>query len=195
MNKVYAAICASALAISTPVWADSWTLDGGASQLAFGSVKNGYNGEVHTFGGLSGSVGADGAAMIEIDLGSVQTNIDIRNERMAEHVFKLAPKAMLMAQLDMGAMDAMGVGETASMEIDGTLELLGEKLDLPVQVFVARLGEDKVLVTSDMVYVATDEIGVDEGIDKLQELASLDSITRAVPVTLRLVFSADGQGS
>ena len=55
-----------------------------------------------------------------------------------------------------------------------------------------RLRADKVLVTSDgMIMLATEDAAFDAGIDKLQELASLDGITRVSPVTLRLVFDAD----
>lgn len=55
-----------------------------------------------------------------------------------------------------------------------------------------RLSADKVLVTSDgMIMLATEDTAFDAGIDKLQELASLDGIMRVSPVTLRLVFDAD----
>jgi len=40
-------------------------------------------------------------------------------------------------------------------------------------------------------FVATDELGVDAGIDALQEIAGLDSITRSTPVTMRFMFTAD----
>ena len=62
--------------------AGDWTLDGEASKLAFGSVKKDAVGESHHFSGLSGGV-ADGIATISVDLASLETWIDIRNERMA----------------------------------------------------------------------------------------------------------------
>ncbi|MEL6532735.1 MAG: YceI family protein, partial [Pseudomonadota bacterium] len=50
-------------------------------------------------------------------------------------------------------------------------------------------GEGSVMVTTnDMLFLAADEAGIDGAIDTLMELAGLDSITRAVPVTLRFVF-------
>ena len=36
--------------------------------------------------------------------------------------------------------------------------------------------------------LTTEDLGIDAGIDTLQELASLESITRVTPVTLRFVF-------
>lgn len=180
---------ALACALATSAQAGGWVLNGTASHLAFGSVKNDYNAEVHSFLGLTGNATAD-AVSVTIDLGSVQTNIDIRNERMQEHVFSGVLTAELSADLDLGQYDGMAVGESAITEFDGTLKLLGEEVPVFTNVVVYRLGEDNVMVTTnDMVFLATDELGIDGGIDKLQELAGLDSIARATPVTARFVFS------
>lgn len=176
--------------------AESWTLDGAASKLAFGSVKFNDTGEVHSFGGLDGTVGTDGAVSLGIDLASVETNIDIRNERMIEFVFQFAPKATVTAQIDMSAMEALRVGESTVIEADGVVSLIGTDVDLYGDLFVMRLAEDKVMVTTDsMIFLSTADAGIDAGVDKLQELASLESITRAVPVTMRLMFNADGSNS
>ncbi|WP_299294117.1 YceI family protein [uncultured Tateyamaria sp.] len=173
--------------------ADSWTLDGAASKLAFGSIKFNDLGEVHSFKSIDGTVGADGAVALGIDLSSVETNIDIRNERMIEYVFKNAPRAAIDAQIDMAVLDAVAVGDSTVMEVDGNLELLGVEVPLYGDLFIMRLAEDKVMVTTDsMIFLSTADAEIDPGVDKLMELASLPNIVRAVPVTLRLMFEADG---
>ncbi|MBL4750028.1 MAG: hypothetical protein JKX71_05505 [Amylibacter sp.] len=43
-------------------------------------------------------------------------------------------------------------------------------------------------LTAEMIWISTEEAGIDAGVTKLMELAKLPSITRAFPVTLRLVF-------
>ncbi|MEM7295608.1 MAG: hypothetical protein AAF330_03130, partial [Pseudomonadota bacterium] len=53
-------LMAALVAAPTLGVADSWTLDGAASHLAFGSIKKDFVGDVHSFGGLSGSVSDDG---------------------------------------------------------------------------------------------------------------------------------------
>ncbi|MEO0370213.1 MAG: YceI family protein [Pseudomonadota bacterium] len=186
-RTIFATLSALALTAGMAT-AEEWTLDGAASKLAFGSVKNAYTGEVHSFGGLSGSV-KDGQAAISIDLASVETWIDIRNERMVEHVFNNIPDATINAEIDMSAIEGLAEGDTAVVDFEGTIGLLGNEVDVFTEVFVARMTGDKVLVTTnEMVMIATDELGLDAGIDKLQEIAGLDSITRSVPVTIRLVF-------
>ncbi|MFK7874638.1 MAG: YceI family protein [Paracoccaceae bacterium] len=191
--KNAALLCA--LTCATSASADSWTLDGASSRLAFGSIKNSYNGEVHNFQDLSGTVDDSGAVSIDIDLASVNTNIDIRNERMVEHVFKNIATANLTAQIDMAAVKDMDVGASSVMEVDGALSFLGQSTDITTNMFVARLSEEQVMVTTnDMLMLDLDDLDVNPGIDMLKDLAGLDSITRATPITVRLMFDMDKLG-
>ncbi|MEP5151615.1 cytochrome c family protein [Planktotalea sp.] len=179
-------------AIGTMASADSWTLDGDNSRLAFGSVKKDTIGEVHSFEALSGMVGADGAAKVEIDLTSVQTNIDIRNERFNEHVFKGAASAALSAEIDMDEIAGLAAGSVALQDIEVVLSFLGQEVELDAEVMVARLSDGQVMVTSnDMIYLSTVDLGINAGVDKLMELAKLPGITRTVPITFRLMFNMD----
>ncbi|SEW15278.1 Polyisoprenoid-binding protein YceI [Cognatiyoonia koreensis] len=180
------------LAAAATAQADGWTLDAENSKISFGSIKNHDVGESHSFGDLSGSVSADGMAMIEIALASVQTNVDVRNERLIEHVFTDGPKASLTASIDMAAMAAIPVGGMTRMLVEGDLTLIGEPVPVDVTMFAVRLAEDKVMVVSDdLIFVSAAEAGINQGVDKLQELAGLDHIARAVPASLRLVFEAN----
>lgn len=169
-----------------------WTVDPAMSSVAFGSIKNDYAGETHRFSDVTGTVDQKGNLAITVGLASLETMIDIRNERMAEFVFQNAPSAQITAELDMAALAALPVGDATTLETYGTLNLLGTDTELDATFFVMRLSADKVLVTSDgMIMLATEDTAFDAGIDKLQELASLDGIMRVSPVTLRLVFDAD----
>lgn len=193
MTRIFA-LCSSALVIifAGMANAETWTLDGEASHLAFGSIKKDKIGEVNSFSGLKGTVDADGKADVTIDLTTLETNIDIRNERMLEHVFKGAGEAQLTAQLDMDEVKGLAVGEMAVVDVEGALSLLGVSTELDLEMVVVRLAENKVMALSnDMVFVGTEELGVTAGIDKLMELAKLPGITRTSPVTLRLVFTSD----
>ena len=171
--------------------AESWVLNADSSHIAFGSVKKDTVGEVHSFEKISGTVGADGTAKIEIDLSSVQTLIDIRNERMMEHVFKNAPTATLNAQIDMAEVSALAVGASTVVEAAGNIDLAGNMLELEAELFVLRISDMQVMVsTNDMIMLSIADMGLSAGIDKLMELANLPGITRVSPVTLRLIFDA-----
>lgn len=169
----------------------AWVLDPALSNISFGSIKNDYFGESHTFGKISGSVAKDGMVTINLGLGSVETNIEIRNERMVAFVFNNAPNATITANIDLAQLDALPIGGSTNIETFGTLSLLGIENELDASFFVMRLSETQVLVDSNgMVTLSTEDAEINDGIDKLQELASLDRITRVSPVSLRMIFNS-----
>lgn len=181
------------MAFAGPAFAgghETWKTVGDESLIAFGSIKKDTVGEVHTFDALSGTVNEKGAVSLSIELASVETNIDIRNERMIEHVFKAADAvAELKGEIDFDEVHDLEVGATTVVDFEGTLGLAGVSADVEVELFVARLSEDRVLVTtSDMIMLSTADLGIDAGVDKLMELASLPGITRVTPVSVRMVF-------
>ncbi len=184
-----------ALAVLTgTAQAESWSLSSGESKVSFGSIKKGTIGEVHHFGEVSGEVAADGAVKIEIDVASVETWIDIRNERMLKWVFDSVnfPKAVISTQLDMSKLQALKPGETLSMDVTATLSLAGQSSDIDASLFVARLSDGKVLVTSDeLLMLDTADFNLTEGVEKLRQAAELSSIAQAAPISIRLVFTAD----
>lgn len=194
-NSKHLIAAAAIFTMTTAAYADGhgsdWSLDPALSSVSFGSIKNDYIGESHSFGAVSGSVSAEGVVEIALGLASVETLIDIRNERMVEHVFQNATEATITSEIDMAALTDLAVGDATTVETFGTLNLLGTETDVDANLFVMRLSDDKVMVTSDgMLMLSTEDAGIDTGIDVLQELAGLDSITRVSPITLRLIFTA-----
>lgn len=191
MKRVTHLACAAAL-MATPVFAGghaTWSSVDDASVVAFGSVKKDTVGEVHHFETVSGTVSEAGVVEVSIDLASVETNIDIRNERIGAHVFGDATTATLLGKIDMDEVSDLAIGDMAIVDLEGTLSFAGASVDVEAEMLVARLGEDRVLVTTaDFIWLSTEDLGINAGIDKLMELAKLPGITRATPVSVRMVF-------
>ncbi len=194
-ERIFGAVAAVTIMISgAAAWAGShggtgWTLDPASSTVAFGSVKKDSIGEVHNFERLSGTVDADGNVAISIDLGSVETWIDIRNSRIIEHVFANAPAAMMAAKIDMAGLADLAVGEMRAIDVKGNLRLGAADVPIQVEMIAVRLAPTRVMVvTAEMIWVSTQEAGIDDGITALMKLAKLPAITRTFPVTMRLVF-------
>ncbi|MBO9476772.1 YceI family protein [Shimia sp. R11_0] len=184
---------AAMMMLASPVLAgghEKWSAVEAESVIAFGSIKGNEFGEVHTFDGVTGKVNEKGEVAVSIALSSIETNIDIRNERMIEHVFKAADaKAQLNGEIDFDEVHDLKVGDTTVVDFEGVLSLVGVEADVEAEMFVARIAEDRVLVTTaNMIMLSTEDLGITAGVDKLKELASLDSITRVTPVTVRMVF-------
>lgn len=172
-----------------------WKIEPETSSIAFASIKNDAIGESHNFSGVSGTVDASGKVAIDIDLAGVETNIDIRNERMREFVFNNVPTATLTAEVEMDTFSSLAVGASTTADTFGTLTLMGTEVDVDAILFVMRLSEDKVMVMTDgMAMLNVEDAGLSEGVEQLREIASLDSITGVSPVTMRLFLTSSEDG-
>lgn len=184
------AACSTAPAEEAPLAGD-WALSPAESRLSFVTVKAGEIVEAHQFTGLSGTVSAAGDAELVIDLASVETNIDIRNERMRDVLFGVAqfPSASVTAQLDPAAFAALGTGDTLTQGVTGQLDLHGIQSEMASELSVTRIAADKVRVeTVSPIIVSAALFGLDGGVEELRNLAGLDSITGQVPVSFSLTF-------
>lgn len=167
----------------------AWTSVGDQSSIAFGSIKKDVAGEVHHFESVAATVSEDGKVEIKIDLTSLETNIDIRNERMAEHVFNGGAEAMIVGEIDMDEVKEIAPGDTGLVDIEATLMLGGLEVDIEAEMLVAPLSDSRVLVTtSDFIFISTADLGIESGIDELMKLAKLPGITRTTPISVRMVF-------
>lgn len=186
----------AALSFSSPAFAAQapkveWFLINSDSRLDFVSVKKGNIGEVHHFESLKGSVDENGKVSVSIDLSSVQTYVDIRNERLKEFLFETAkfPVATLSTVVDPAQFESLAVGQKASTSTEVTLTLHGvtQKIQAGLEVF--KLNKGRVLIIpAEMIMLDSSAFGMGPGIDKLKELAKLDSISTAVPVSFYFIF-------
>jgi polyisoprenoid-binding protein YceI len=186
------AACSQTPADAPPVTGAEWTLDGAASELSYVTIKAGEIAEINSFETVTGAIGADGAANVTIDLASVSTGVDIRDERMRDLFFVVAdnPSATVTAQIDPAAFETLAVGESMETTLDGTLALKGIEAPFQAAVTVTRAGPDRVLAVSDApVIVEAGTFNLTDGLAQLQELAGLPSITPVVPVTFALTFT------
>ena len=176
---------------AAPVTEGAWTLDPAGSRLAYVSIKAGEVAEANRFDTLAGSVAADGTASLDIDLASVNTGVDIRNERMREIFFGVAenPKATVTAKLDPAAFAGLAVGQSLTRPLTASVTIKGASADVETEVLVTRVSADRVtVVPTAPVIVSTDMFGLTDELGELRALAQLPSITPAVPVTFTLAF-------
>ncbi|MEA1050827.1 YceI family protein [Lamprobacter modestohalophilus] len=195
MNRLTTALLAISLvsaSVATAV-ANEWTLNPERSHLAFVSIKAGNIGEVHHFTELAGSINDQGQAVIDTTLDSVETLIPIRNERMREMLFKTTQysNASLSAKIDPAQIAAMQPGDIIEVVAESSLSLHGETQPLILKMQAAKLDDDTLMVAStEPVVLDAAKFGLGEGVEKLREIAGLDSISNAVPVTFVMVFDS-----
>ena len=168
-----------------------WSLDNAASTLSFVTVKAEHVAEVHTFDVLSGSIDDAGEVKIPIELASVNTMIQIRNERMQAMLFEtnLFPDANITGKVDLEAITAMKPGASEVMQIEIALSLHGASIALTAELMVTRLESGVMASTLKPIIVTADSAGLVAGVEALREVAGLPSISRSVPVSFTLVFN------
>lgn len=168
-----------------------WELNSGSSSLFFVTTKAEHVAEVNTFNGLSGSIDDEGHASLVIDLTSVNTNIDIRDERLQEHLFETADFAKATMTLDVPAkkLNELNPGEQFTLNTSGQLSLHGSQVDITSELSVTQLASGALMIHS-VKPITLDASAFDlvQGIETLREIAGLPSISHTVTVTVSLVY-------
>ena len=167
----------------------AWQLVNESSQLNFISTKASHIAETHTFDLLSGSIADTGRAQLNIDLASVATGIDIRNERMRTMLFNVVafPQAEITTDLDLGEFTSL----TGPMvkPISANLSVVGQSTQVQGDVLVVPVDGNTVNVTTVApIVVNANGLELVAGIEALREVAGLPSISHSVPVTFSLTF-------
>lgn len=185
------ASCASSVLISARLDIDQYTLNASASSLNFVSIKQSAIAESHQFTKLSGQIDNDTVAILNIDLNSVDTGIAIRDERMKQHLFNVSifSQASISVPLKQPLIRSLTLGESIEIEISAILDLHGIEATVPARVSVVRKKDNSLMVSSvEPVFLSAEQFSFKAGIAKLQELAGLDSIALAVPVSFHLQY-------
>jgi polyisoprenoid-binding protein YceI len=173
--------------------ATDWQLDNEQSQLNFISTKKGDVAEVHQFDRLTGSLSENGAFTVDIDLESVNTNIDIRDQRMREFLFNVVefPAASLSAQVDPKLVADLSIGMSQTATVAAELSLHGQAQKLSIDVMLTKLSDTKLmLVSAKPLVLNVSDFELVQGVEKLRELAGLPSISHAVPISFYLTLNA-----
>lgn len=182
-----------AAAASKSVATGGWTLATADSRLAFVSIKNDAVGEVHRFPTLAGKVDAGGKLALEITLDAVETGIAIRNERLRTMLFDTAahPTAKVSAQVDAAAVRALPVGASLNVSTPVTLDLHGLSGELPGEFRITHVSARQWRVSTEApLIVNAASFGLGDGVEALRNVAKLQAISAAVPVTASLLFDA-----
>jgi len=190
MRFLLTIITAVSLLFVSPAFS-AWHLDDSKSSLTFVSIKKGSIAENHRFKKFAAKLDKKGLLSVDIDLGSVDTKIPVRDSRMTEYLFETAKfsHANFTAQIDLNELDAITIGSTKRLSVSGKIDLHGQQQVLVMDVLVAKLSNKRMLVTTlQPAIIKAGDFALVAGINKLQALAKLPSIAHTVPVSFVLTF-------
>jgi len=92
-------------------------------------------------------------------------------------------------QFDPEQIASIAEGSSGTVQLDGELSMMNHRVAVSADALVVRLTTTRVLVVSRTpVVVNAASLRLVDGIEKLRELASLPSISKAVTVSFALTF-------
>ena len=183
---IFCATCMASLSANA-----DWQLVNKDSRLSFVSIKAAHIAERHTFTALSGNVRENGNVELSVDLASVNTGIEIRDQRMRDLLFSVVdfPSADFTTTLDLASVNALAIGARTNLLVGGKLRVQEIVVDVETEVSAVRLADNRLMVsTTQPLLLNASALGLADGVERLRAIANLPSISLAVPVTFQLLF-------
>ena len=180
--------CAALLLMTQATLAD-WQLTS-ASKVGYVSIKNNAIAEHNAFSGVTGSLSKKGQLKINIDLSTVETRVDIRNQRMRELFFEVTqyPQAVVTAELDVQELAQIDSGAPLEIVKPFTLSLHGVEATAEAHLRVVAVGGRAWVSTVRPILISAADFGLESGVSALQKIAGLEAIAAVVPVSIDLKF-------
>jgi len=180
--------CAALLLMAQATLAD-WRLTS-ASKVGYVSIKNNAIAEHNVFSGVTGSLSKKGQLKINIDLSTVETQVDIRNQRMRELFFEVTqyPQAVVTAELDVQELAQIDSGAPLEIVKPFTLSLHGVEATAEAHLRVVAVGGRAWVSTVRPILISAADFGLEGGVAALQKIAGLEAIAAVVPVSVDLKF-------
>ena len=128
---------------------------------------------------------------LSVDANSVNTGVEIRDERVRLHVFDSGnhPHIIFTAKLNK-AIETLKIGEPVVQELTGTLTIRGIENPLTAELLVIRGSADTLLVqTLRPLLLDASNYNMSEGFEQLRTLVNLFNIPQIIPVSIKLVLS------
>ncbi len=175
----------------SPYALSEWKVDNGLSTVSFITIKKKDAAEVHHFKEVSGQLSDSGEFKFTVDLNSVDTSIEVRDQRMREVLFNTVdfPDVTLTAQLDGKVISSLQAGDAQAIVTEASINLHGQSQTVKIEALVVRSGDKLIVASSKPVVVNAAEFDLAKGVEKLREIAKLPSISHAVPVSFVLVLT------
>ena len=188
MKKSLTVLAAALIAFASQAGAASWQADN--ADIDFLSIKVNQKKrsvtEESNFTASTARLEADGSFTLNVDLKSVKTSVDLRDERLRDWVFETGKfgTATITGKVDMATIDKLAVGQRLTLEQPLKLDLHGNKADIDATLSVYRRTADIIDVqTVNPVILNTQELGLGEGVNKLIDVMGLLTIADQVPVS------------
>lgn len=168
----------------------NWALKA-PSSIHFLTNKNTNIIEINQFKDFDATI-KSGHAKLSIDLSSVDTRVQIRDERIQKHLFDVTnfSTAYFETTIPKDIFKQVLTGQPVEYNLQGNISLHGETVSVNNNVIITQnhLGSISVVSVTPML-IDANHFNLVAGINKLREIAGLKSIATTVPVMFNLTFA------
>jgi hypothetical protein len=176
------------LVAASSVSAD-WEMVKDESSFSFGTVFNERESEKHTFTEFSGFVQKGGNAKFDINLLSVKTGIEKRDQRIHKILFTRPMAASYWVRVDTRHIESLPINEPRELVLRGSFIFNKRPTPVPLRVKVTRMKAGRFRVESigsNVLDAST--LGLADKIERLRAAAGLWDISPMVSLEFKLVF-------
>ncbi|MDN3637648.1 DUF1588 domain-containing protein [Simiduia curdlanivorans] len=164
-----------------------WILDSAKSNLHFVTTKKEHVSENQHFTEMSGDLTSTGELRFSVPLASVDTGIEIRDQRLRDLLFEtnLLPSLQVSANLGANFLAGLAIGELQSLTLDAQIKLHGVSQNVSAPITLWRISAKEIRAFSDgPLLLDAANFAMAQGIEMLRDIAGLASIGNQVPVYL-----------
>lgn len=178
---------------STP--ARGYSVETSQSHVGFTTTKSGAAGvggivDTMQFKRYSGGVDAAGKIVLQIDLASIDSGIEIRDDRMRHLLWNVraTPHAIFTAQLPAGVLGQI-THPVQDIDLEGQLQMAGQTRPVKASLKVGRLNDRRLWVaTRQPIVVNANDFGLRAGVEALRESVGLHFLGSSASVSLNLTL-------
>jgi polyisoprenoid-binding protein YceI len=182
---------------NTLAGSQNWAIDPAQSSLTFVTTKAGQPGvmgiiETQTFKRFSGGLDKSGRISLVIDLASVDTGVEIRDERLRTMLWnvKATPQALFTAQLPANMTTVSSSAAMQSIDLAGQLQMAGQTKPVTSSLRVSKTAQGQLLVTTRQpILINSNDFGLKAGVEALREIMGLGFLAASAPVTFTLTLN------
>lgn len=175
----------------------AWNITADQSNITFVTTKAGQPGvagiaETQTFKRFSGGLDTQGKITLAIDLASVDTGVEIRDERLRTMLWnvKATPQAVFVAQLSSDALSRVNSSAGTTVDIEGQLQMAGQTKPVKAKLRVNRLNDDQLqVITLAPILVNANDYGIRGGVEAMREVMGLNFLSSSAPVSFAIQLS------
>jgi polyisoprenoid-binding protein YceI len=174
-----------------------WQIQPERSSLSFVTTKAGAAGvggvtELMRFSKFSGGMDKQGRINLAIELASIDSGVEIRDNRMRTMLWNVAamPTAEFSAVIDPKAIEAAKT-TAQTINVEGDLKLAGKTNKVQTQLLVSQAANGALMVsTRQPITINSNDFGLRAGVEALRDVMGLNFISTSAPVSLQLELKA-----